>query len=572
MKMIHFLAKPSSLLALAIALAGTANAQIPEDALDSIFDRLNGNDYGARYDARIELQDYVAEASSPDANKKQTAVVESQLLDYLKTEPLLTTKIWILRQLALVGSEKSVPVIESYLNSKNEHLAVAAESVLAEMPVAAAQEALPAAEVPEETLPLLPEDQNKSELEEIAKNGSNRTVRFEAFAELLDASTGKAKDLLFQVLEEGPVESQVDFIDAALESGNKGIKKQLLRYLDGAPESHKIVILDALDSSDSRMESKLLAMFEDDNENLNTTIYSALGKVGSHKSLDVLLEGIDSRSRSISDAAADALARIEDKKIDRSLKRMFKSGTEDEKIMALQAMSVRAVSGTSELLTEIASDGSETDNVRKEAIEGLEVVGTIETLPILIAIVTNPDDQKIQRSAQRAIKRMTLRLADPDAAWAAFKEGLDSVAFGSDEQIALLRILDSAPTEEAIDYLVDSYGQGDEKVRATVMRVLPVWRNWDGGEAMLDIATSQADARKDGFSGVGKLILGSNLTYPIKGKFALAGKALSLANSPEERNSVIEGFRYSTWRERVWVEEREVDPELREAVLNYAVD
>lgn len=569
MKMKHFLSTPLLSFGLALLVAGIANAQIPDQALESIFDRLNGDDYDARYEARIELQDHVTDASSPDAKKSQTKAVEQQLLDRLESEPLLTTKLWILRQLDLIAGEASIEALAALLNGENEHLSTAAASVLEDLPLAAAAKALPEKSPAVQELALLPENNKASKLASIAIEDTNRTVRYEAFSRLLEKSPSKAKKVLMNVLENGPEESQPDFIKASLLSGSYALKNYLVRDLEAAPTEQKIVILAALHKSDGKLESTVLDLFEADNEKLNTEIYAALGKIGSHKSLDKLLIGIDSRSRVISDAASDALAKIEDGKIDEALQQMVKTGSEEEKIIAIQAMSFRAVDGTSDLYTEIASDDSESVKVRKEAISGLEAVGTVESLPILIEIVINPETKKIQRDAQRALKRMTLRLADPDAAWDAFKAGLDSVQFGSEPQVALLRVLDSAPTQDAIAYLIESYAKGDEVVKSTVMRVLPVWRNWDGGHALLEIAASDSGARSDGFSGVGKLILGSNQTYPIAGKFALAGKALEMAESTAERSSVIEGFRYSTWRELVWLDENETDPDLKEAIVSY---
>ena len=123
--------------------------------------------------------------------------------------------------------------------------------------------------------------------------------------------------------------------------------------------------------------------------------------------------------------------------------------------------------------------------------------------------------------------------------------------------------------------MLHAWKSGDPSIQKTALRVLQIWRNWDGGFALLDIAdfADSAEAVQDEcYQGVGRLILGSDANYSFEQKFALAAEALKRAETALQRQSVIDGFRYSTWRERVHVTYNEVDPELKEAVLKFAVD
>lgn len=532
-------------------------AQIPESDLESIFSRLNGDDYDARYDARIDLQNEVAKATAP-GNAEQRKQVEAQLLERLASEELLTTRLWLLRQLESIGSKAALPILKELQSADNEELADAARMVVDVI-------------VPDDEAKgtLLAKKKSAADLAQVARTSTNPSERFLAFKEL----SRKNARLAARIMAE---EDNPDFVRVAMESPRRFLRAKALSSLENASIEKQLTIMGALPQEPlPKVEAVLLGLLGTEHEAFDVQVIGALGRVGSVRSLDALLERIEARSRDIRDAAVDALAMISDEAIDETLRSSLESGSVEDQIFALKALSLRASPGVNLLVNEYAANTSLDKDLRKEAISAMEIVGDVASLPILVKIVVEEGKYGLRRDAQRTLKRMSLRLADPVAAWEAFRDGFESASGDLDTTLALMLVSDSAPTQENIEFLESSWADGDESIQKMVLRVLPTWRNWDGGFALLDLVEdlpADDSSRLTYFKGVGKLILGSDATYAMQGKFDLAARALELAVAEEERESVISGFRYSTWRERVHVEYNDVDPELKEAVLEYAVN
>ncbi len=544
---------------LALAMLPFGFAQISDSNLESIFQRLNGDDYDARYAARMDLQNEVSMATAP-GNEAQQPLVEAQLLERLQSEQLLTTKLWILRQLESIGSEKSLTVLEGLLTTEDVHLVNGAKMAIERISPTPAP------------VPAFLKDASVAELTELARTSENRSERFMAFSLL---AKKKAK-LAAVVMAEADEAAAPDFIRVAMLSSNRGLQKKALAQLANSGIDKQIVIMGALKrGAPASVEKTLLGLLGSENETLELQTIEALGRVGSVKSLDALLSRIDSKSRDTRDAAADALAMIPDAKVDSSLRAMLETGAVEEQVLALKALSLRASPGVNKLVNTYAADESVNNDLREEAISNMELVGDVDSFPILVNIVINGKESGLRKDAQKTLKRMSLRLADPEAAWASFADGFKASEGDVDTQLALMLVCDSAPSKGAIEYLKSAWANGDARIQKMVLRVLPTWRNWDAGFALLDMADAAGDNAKlrgECYKGIGKLILGSDATFPMEVKFDLAATALEKAQSQEERESVITGFRYSTWRERVHVTYNEVDPELKAAVLEYAKD
>ncbi|MBC2607548.1 HEAT repeat domain-containing protein [Pelagicoccus albus] len=514
--------------------------------LSSIFHRLNGEDFDARYEARMDLQDLVSQATAP-GNEEQQPVIENQLLEKLPAEPLLQTKLWIIRQLETIGSEQSLPALERLLKSESVELAYAAQMAIDRIkPTPAKKRKSPP----------------RSALVKSVTQSDNRSTKTEAFRMLAEQSPRKAAKLMVR-------QPEIDFLPIALKSGNKVLIRPAIELLDTGSVEQQIVILGALPNDlGADSEGIILELLKSENETLAAQAAETLGRVGSSASLERLAQLVAGKSRALRDAASEAVAQIEDSKIDEILFDRLQSGTIEEKETALSLLALRASDGVSEVVNKLAASEEEPSKLREAAIESLEMVGNVESLSILVDIVVDGNDKGLRRDAQKNLKRLTLLLSDHEAAWRAFESGFEK-AEGKDELLALLIVSDSAPTPQMIEYLELVWNERDADLRKMVMRVLPGWRNWDAGYALLKIAEAEEAYRGECFAGIGKLILGSDANFSMQGKFELSQAALKLAQSPEEKEAVLTGFRYATWREANYVFSNEVLPELREAVLKY---
>lgn len=83
------------------------------------------------FKAREELLDAIIQAfGSPE----KTAQINAFIIDGLNKPVQSDTKVWLLEQLALTGTAKEVPAVETFLKSKEQALVDAAASTLAKIP------------------------------------------------------------------------------------------------------------------------------------------------------------------------------------------------------------------------------------------------------------------------------------------------------------------------------------------------------------------------------------------------------------------------------------------------------
>lgn len=529
---------------IALLLLPLGFSQIPEQDLESILSRLNGADFDARYDARMELQDAVSRASSP-GNEDQPALVEAQLIGLLQSEELLTTRLWILRQLQLIGSDASIPPLENFLFSDSRELVDAVKMTI---------HALSGEANAEEPIPL---SGNLSVLVETLNDTDNKAIKAAAFSKIAEMSPKQAAS----ILAESPLP---EYIRIAANSRSGSLKKEALKRLSSAEVAEQIVVLGALNGRvSSKVEAQMIALLDSENSTLKLQTLEALGRVGTSRSLDAILRLSDSKSRDVRDAVIDTLASINDPRLDKNLLSAAVNGDAASRARAVKAMSYRASNGVAELVNELAGDASVDAVLREEAIKAMEIVGNRNSLSILVGIVVDEADSGLRKEAQKTLKRMTLRLGDTEAAWAAFEVGLERA--DEDGKLALILVADSAPHPKMIDYLTAAFGSSSSSIQKMVLRVLPAWRNWDGGHALLAIAQqerSDEKIRSQCFKGIGRIILGSDNNYTLEGKFELINAALTAATSEAEEKAVLSGYRSITGKDRHFMREIEVHPSL----------
>lgn len=538
---------------IALAISPLGYSQIPEQDLESIFARLNGDDFPARYEARMELHTAVSRAGAPGSEAQQASKLEIQLLELLQREALPTTHLWVLRQLQFIGSQAALPVLEGMAASGNEHLHDGVEMTIAALAGASNAQTPPAL------------SDKPSELAALLDGPGNRSLKTAAYAKLAE----KSPRLAAKELDGTPLP---EYLRIAATSKHSSLRNAAFQLISDADIPAQIVLIGALQGRVSaKREMQLISLLSSENETLKLQALEALSRVGSARSADAVLALIEGSSRELKAAAIDALASIQDPRLDQSLRKTATSGKTQDRIQALEAMSYRVSPGISNLVNSMATDSALPLELREQAIASMERVGNVQSLSILVTIVLEEAQSGLRRDAQGMLKRLSLRLDDAAAAWAAFDTGFEASRDDLDTRLALMLVADSSPSPEMIDYLTKAYDSGDENIQKMVLRVLPSWRNWDGGYALMDILEkvgSSKPLRLLVFKGIGRLILGSDETFPLEEKYELTSAALVAASTEEERKAILDGFRFVSNEDKRYVRDNAIDPELTEIVLN----
>ncbi len=636
MKDHHSIFLKLGLILLANVCWQTGYSQIPGDELSAIITSLEGEDYQARYEARMALQDSVSDATAP-GNRSQRIALEKQLISVLDDELLPTTRLWILRQLDTIGSDASIEALAGLLNDSNADVADAARMALVANPSSKATRALidglenatedskalgfisalgdrksrravkaiapflssENLDVVQEAIMALGEIGGRSSRDalnafypsahsrvkgsvELAlletsndldlctrmiSEGSDRSVQASALQRGASLNANRSAEALQGALEAGTALDNASLIRVAMLSSSSALRDVALSSVEELSLADQAVVVGALANGEPGSNEDVTAsLAQSQNEPLKIQAVEALGRIGSVTSLPILLEALNSRSRDLRETAAYALASLPDARVDRELMAAAQSGSVEERANALAALSHRNSSGVAALVNELVQNDGD-DAIREAALEAMERIGDAASFEVLVDLIVS-NASGLRRDAQRTLKRMSLRIGDPETAWEAFNVGFQKASGDPDAKKALLVVIDSAPTKATIEYLKETWMKEDEASRKIILRTLPVWRNWDGGFLLLDIANFQdsSDAIKDScYDGVSRLILSNPPS--LNRKFELARMALQTATTDKRRDAILKGFRNSGGPERRYVNNNDVDPILKETVL-----
>ncbi len=523
--------------------------------------------------------DRVADSARMALQSIPTEKAAAALLDGLKQAPSPARKIGFVQSLGARGYEPALPDLIALHADANLELALAAVDATAKIGGAKAETALAALRYGSEgrlqsqaETGALIATQDQAVLASMAARSPNRAARSGAFAKAIDESPSRGRKLLQEILADDSIAHREDLLRIAVRSDQASLRRDALKALPTLPPAEQAAIIGALpDGRSTAHESAVLPLADSANEQLQLQAIEALGRIGTVKSLPRLLSAIGSRNRDLREAAAAALARVPDARIDKQLRKAVQTGTDEERILAVKGLSSRNSPGAAALLNEIAANADNALELRREAVDAMEGAGDASSFKALVGLVVSENQSRLRRDALVGIKRMSRRAADPASAWEAFDWGFAATAADPEARIALISIIDSASTPEAIDFLKTTWAAGDEATRDAILRALPAWRNWDAGHFMADLLESgdaNPELRKSVFDGISRLILGSDQTYARDEKFALAERALALAADDSERQPILASFRYATWQDRNYVFENEVVPELKQAVLD----
>ena len=113
-----------------IALSMTAYAQ----NLSELVAQLDSDQMNQRTEARSGIQQLLTDSTAPTADANARRALEEEALQILQSDPSHPAQVWLLRMLELSGSEASVPVIGSYLNSTDHELRDCARRALVANP------------------------------------------------------------------------------------------------------------------------------------------------------------------------------------------------------------------------------------------------------------------------------------------------------------------------------------------------------------------------------------------------------------------------------------------------------
>jgi len=521
-------------------------------------------------DGNVHIADGARMALQMNTSSRATAALIAGLGKASGSERV----IGFLSSLSQRGGKSAIAAIVPYLSNGDLDIATAAVTALKELKADDALETFypraPKSAKALVELALLERTTDFGFCKELAKNGGNSAVQVAAFRRSIALSSGKASKLFASLVSSSRQKTRSALLRAALLSGKSNVARAGLALIEESDPAQQAVIVASLGSigPSRNSEKAILALGETENEALKLQVIEALGEVGGVSSLPWLMEALELRSRDLSGAAAHAIASLGDQRVDRKLMASAADGEDGDRIAAINVLSYRNSDGAAALVNQIAA-GDASVAVREQAVEAMERIGDGDSLKVLVDLIVG-EEGTLRKVAQKTLKRVSSRMGDPDTVWSAMREGFEAANGDGKAKNALLLVSDSAPTPGAIDFFRSEWSVGGKTVRRDLLRVLPGWKNWDGGFLMLEFAKGEglSDSLRDAcFSGIGRLILSSNANASTNVKFDLANKSLAIAETEKQRQAILSGFRNASSRDVKFAKGGDVDPALKKLLL-----
>jgi hypothetical protein len=173
----------------------------------------------------------------------------------------------------------------------------------------------------------------------------------------------------------------------------------------------------------------------------------------------------------------NALAVLQDGSLDQRLKSAISDPRSPEYLTALELISRRNSQGSVALYNALFAQRTPTGAELTAWLRGLERLGNIESVKLLVARLRTEQDPAVVRSVQVAIKRVVMRLQEPERIWReAFLPFLSPPA-DVEVQSRLLTLLDAIGSSEALAHCIERLKGDDAVLARSAEQALIRWRD-----------------------------------------------------------------------------------------------
>jgi HEAT repeat protein len=379
--------------------------------------------------------------------------------------------------------------------------------------------------------------------QQIFENGANRSIRLDAFLQLVQLDAPAATVALDKTLANADDPIRQGLIRAVMELGNAGLQDQLVGTLATASESDQLTLLGAIsDLRLSQYESAVLPLLSS-SEGLvfNQAVYT-LGYVGAEASFKPLYEAFQENE---SEAITFAITQLQLPAVDEHLLKLVGGDADlDSRLSAITPLVLRNPDGASAVMDALVAP-SQTEALRKAGFKGIETIGNVESCKVLAGLIIADDSMK--RQAQQTLKKTALRLDQGHDIWnAAFKPTLTSGSADQATKEALLVIADGVATGDSIKFLKKTILNPSDPLRPTALRVLQKWPKADAGDVWIEIANApNATAKEQAMAvkGIARILTRVEIEKDTNRRLRLALKAVQQGPTLEFKLGVLESLK-----------------------------
>lgn len=368
-----------------LARVGTSKAVAP------LFEIMFGDDTRLAEDARAAIES-ISGSRANNALKKAYAKVDTD------------GQIALLKSLARRKEASSVGFIARELHNESESVAVVAAWALGEIGNAGSLGALRKAldKTRSDAVKRAIERSmvsnlmiSSNELHKLFQDSSNGAIRRASLRELIDRQAGSAAESISKGLTSEDGNLRMIAIESALSSNVDAYQRMVLDRVPAMEPGDLAIVLGALENVGSETaETIALQVYENGEENLQLAALEVIGEVGSGRSIDLLLRVFGSGKRSYQIKAASALAQLEAVELDNRLKRMLKSASRKEVLLAQEILVYRNIPDGKKYLLEFVK--SEDAALARGALKTLSVIADESDLDALYELAQSGSGESTQ--------------------------------------------------------------------------------------------------------------------------------------------------------------------------------
>lgn len=326
-------------------------------------------------------------------------------------------KLGLVNSLAVQGEASSVPLIAPLVLDADPEIARAALTALAriggEAPVATLKKANTSAKVDAALKP----DVEKALVVAAANDGPTLLAVYQV------TESDEVRIAAFISLVKGiPAARKAQMVEAALKSEDAGLRgvalalavnanlPGLLDTLAGGfaqmPLNERMIVLAGvykMKPSEAAGKIAIGALASED-EGERIMAIEALGKIGGPAAFEAVLAALNAREPGVRKAAGGALASMDFKSADDVLAKMLKTGSSDEKVLAIKGVGNRMVPGSNAMLLEIIESNEQP--AAKEALRTIYFLATLDDLRAMCGLAKSGEIKGLNSTCSKIATRI----------------------------------------------------------------------------------------------------------------------------------------------------------------------
>ncbi len=352
---------------------------------------------------------------------------------------------------------------------------------------------------------------------------------------LLARGTG-APALLGEVLRSPEYVLFAAAVQTSHELTGHAVTRTLVDALPGQPTpDRQIVLLGALGHrGDRAATTALTAAAATGNPSVQLAALKALTHLGTDEALPIFRQRLHEPDRTLAQAAREGLGSLPGRAADEAILALLQSGEPRDRQTGIELAGRRRLAAAVPLLLTLARQGE--GPTRGEALKQIgELGGEPEVAPVLDLLLAATDDA-LRGAAEQALVALAER-APTEVVTAKVIAALAGAPTAA--RATLLEVLAALGGPDALRAVRAACTDANTDVRGAAIRALSAWKSADAAPALLELATTAANATDRTLALAGYLTLAANTDLPAGQRLEMCRTAGRLTQTAADKRRLL---------------------------------